>query len=89
MPQDTELGPGPDPPYSITFSITSLFIRLTSLLEDNTEMHDVFETPISIPKAMHKILLPIAKLADQLHTAAAAIVISQSTPIVNESLSSL
>ena len=93
MPQDTGPGPGPglgpDLPYSITSSVTSLFVILTLLSEDNTEMHDVFETPTPTPKALRKILLPTAKLADQLHTAAAAIVTSQNTPIVNEPLLSL
>ena len=93
MPQDTGPGPGPglgpDLPYSITSSVTSLFVILILLSEDNTEMHDIFETPTLTPKALRKNLLLTAKLVDQLYTAAAAIVTSQNNLIVNEPLPSL
>ena len=68
MPQDTGPGPGPglgsDLPYFITSSVTSPSIISTSSLEDNTEMHDIFETLTPTPKALCKNLLSIAKLAD-------------------------
>ena len=93
MPQDTRPGPGPglgsDLPYFITSSVTSLSIILTSSSEDNTEMHDIFETPTPTLKALRKNLLSTAKLIDQLHTAAAAIVTSQNNLIINEPLPSL
>ena len=93
MPQDTGPGPGPglgsDLSYFITSSVTSLSIISTLLSEDNTEMHDIFETLTPTPKALRKNLLPTAKLADQLYTAAAAIVTSQNNLIVNEPSSNL